>query len=100
LSCEINSIVVSKDVQDDVVCISLKELSYLRYINIKIFFIIIDYIMIKTAATEPDSIVETPEERRKRFLLEFERPFKCEKCNERFKKKKYLREHKSEVHSY
>ena len=52
--------------------------------------------MIKTAPTEPDSIVETPEERRKRFLLEFERPFKCEKCNERFKKKKYLREHKSE----
>jgi uncharacterized Zn-finger protein len=47
-----------------------------------------------------DSMVETPEERRKRFLLEFERPFKCEKCNERFKKKKYLREHKSEVHSY
>ncbi|HZE77533.1 MAG TPA: hypothetical protein VE089_03190 [Nitrososphaeraceae archaeon] len=47
-----------------------------------------------------DSTVETPEERRKRFLLEFERPFKCEKCNERFKKKKYLREHKSEAHSY
>jgi hypothetical protein len=45
-------------------------------------------------------IIETPEERRRRFLLEFERPFKCEKCDERFKKKKYLREHKAEVHSY
>ena len=30
-------------------------------------------------------IIETPEERRRRFLLEFERPFKCEKCDERFK---------------
>jgi uncharacterized Zn-finger protein len=55
--------------------------------------------MIKTIATAPNP-VETPEERKKRFLLEFEKPFKCEKCNERFKKKKYLREHKSEVHSY
>jgi uncharacterized Zn-finger protein len=44
--------------------------------------------------------VETPQERRERFLLEFEKPFKCEKCNERFKKKKYLREHKTEAHSY
>jgi uncharacterized Zn-finger protein len=44
--------------------------------------------------------METHEERRIRFLLEFEKPFKCEKCNERFKKKKYLREHKTEVHSY
>ena len=26
------------------------------------------------------------------FLKEFEKPFKCEKCNERFKKKKCLRE--------
>jgi uncharacterized Zn-finger protein len=56
-------------------------------------------VMIKTVATAPNPI-ETPEERKKRFLLEFEKPFKCEKCNERFKKKKYLREHKSEVHSY
>ena len=46
------------------------------------------------------ALMETPEERRRRFLLEFEEPFKCEKCNERFKKKKYLREHKTEVHSY
>lgn len=43
---------------------------------------------------------ETPEQRRERFLLEFENPFKCEKCNQRFKKKKYLVEHKNEVHSY
>jgi uncharacterized Zn-finger protein len=52
--------------------------------------------------TESNPIVESPEERKKRFLLEFEMPFKCEKCNERFKKKKYLREHKSDadVHSY
>ncbi len=56
--------------------------------------------MIKTADTKTDPITETPEERRKRFLLEFEKPFKCEKCNERFKKKKYLREHKTQVHSY
>lgn len=47
-----------------------------------------------------NSTVETPQERRERFLLEFEKPFKCEKCNERFKKKKYLREHKAEAHSY
>jgi len=46
--------------------------------------------MIKTVATEPNSSIETPDERKKRFLLEFEKPFKCEKCNERFKKKKYL----------
>ena len=44
--------------------------------------------------------MSTPQERRERFLLEFEKPFKCEKCNERFKKKKYLREHKTEAHSY
>ncbi|HEY7080554.1 MAG TPA: hypothetical protein VH500_12690 [Nitrososphaeraceae archaeon] len=43
---------------------------------------------------------ETPKQRRERFLLEFENPFKCEKCNQRFKKKKDLREHKNEVHSY
>lgn len=50
--------------------------------------------------SQTKTIIETPEERRRRFLLEFERPFKCEKCDERFKKKKYLREHKAEVHSY
>ena len=50
--------------------------------------------------TDLKMVVETPEERRKRFLIEFEKPFKCEKCNERFKKKKYLKEHKIEVHSY
>ena len=55
--------------------------------------------MINSAESEPESIIETPEERRERFLLEFEKPFKCEKCNERFKKKKYLREHKAEIHS-
>jgi uncharacterized Zn-finger protein len=60
----------------------------------------ISIIMIKSHAGNPDSVVDSPEERRRRFLEEFEKPFKCEKCNERFKKKKYLREHKSEVHSY
>lgn len=51
--------------------------------------------------TDPKSEnLETPQEKRKRFLLEFEEPFKCEKCHERFKKKKYLREHKSQIHSY
>jgi hypothetical protein len=49
---------------------------------------------------ELDSLVEEPEEKRARFLLEFENPFKCEKCGERFRKKKQLREHKEEVHSY
>lgn len=34
-----------------------------------------------------DQIIESPEERKERFLLEFEKPFKCEKCNMRFKKK-------------
>jgi uncharacterized Zn-finger protein len=56
--------------------------------------------MIKTADTKSDPVIESPEERRERFIMEFERPFKCEKCSERFKKKKYLREHKSQVHSY
>ncbi len=50
--------------------------------------------------SQTNTIIETLEERRRRFLLEFERPFKCEKCDERFKKKKYLREHKAEVHAY
>ena len=45
-------------------------------------------------------VIDSPEERRRKFLEEFEKPFKCEKCNERFKKKKYLREHKSQIHSY
>ncbi|MFY9799113.1 MAG: C2H2-type zinc finger protein [Candidatus Nitrosopolaris sp.] len=40
------------------------------------------------------------QERRARFLLEFENPFKCEKCGERFKRKKHLQEHKDESHSY
>jgi hypothetical protein len=47
-----------------------------------------------------NSLVEEPGEKRARFLLEFENPFKCEKCGERFRKKKQLREHKEEVHSY
>jgi uncharacterized Zn-finger protein len=49
---------------------------------------------------KPNQVIETAEERKQRFLLEFDQPFKCDKCNERFKKKKYLREHKAEVHSY
>ena len=49
---------------------------------------------------EFNQMIETSEERKKRFLLEFDLPFKCDKCNERFKKKKYLRDHKAEVHSY
>jgi uncharacterized Zn-finger protein len=56
--------------------------------------------MIKTAEARSNSIVESPQEKRERFLLEFEKPFRCEKCDERFKKKKYLREHKAQVHSY
>ena len=49
---------------------------------------------------KPNQVIETAEERKQRFLLEFDQPFKCDKCNERFKKKKYLREHKGEVHAY
>jgi uncharacterized Zn-finger protein len=56
--------------------------------------------MSNTSDISSNPIVETPQERRLRFLLEFEKPFKCEKCNERFKKKKYLHEHKTEAHSY
>jgi uncharacterized Zn-finger protein len=55
---------------------------------------------INDSANESSSILETPEEKKRRFLIEFENPFKCDKCNERFKTKKYLREHKSEVHAY
>ncbi|HKZ62014.1 MAG TPA: hypothetical protein VJZ68_06335 [Nitrososphaera sp.] len=35
-------------------------------------------------------VIDWPEERRRQFLEEFEKPFKRERCNERFKKKKYL----------
>jgi len=55
--------------------------------------------MIKAANAESEDLGK-PQEKRKRFLLEFEKPFKCEKCHERFKKKKYLCEHKSQIHSY
>ena len=57
-------------------------------------------IMNNSPNPESNQVIETPEERKQRFLLEFDKPFKCDKCNERFKKKKYLREHKAEVHSY
>ena len=57
-------------------------------------------LMGNTPDISSNPIIESPQERRERFLLEFEKPFKCEKCNERFKKKKYLREHKTEAHSY
>jgi len=49
---------------------------------------------------DSNSLVDDPTERTKRFVLEFEKPYKCDKCDERFKKKKYLREHKADVHSY
>jgi hypothetical protein len=49
---------------------------------------------------DSNSLVDDPTERTKRFVLEFEKPYKCDKCNERFRKKKYLREHKADVHSY
>jgi len=45
-------------------------------------------------------VIDFPEERSRQFLEEFEKLFKCEKCNELLEKKKYLREHKSEVHSF
>jgi hypothetical protein len=49
---------------------------------------------------DSNSLVDDPTERTKRFVLEFEKPYKCDKCDERFRKKKYLREHKADVHSY
>jgi hypothetical protein len=49
---------------------------------------------------DTNNLVDDPTERTKRFVLEFEKPYKCDKCDERFRKKKYLREHKAEVHSY
>jgi hypothetical protein len=49
---------------------------------------------------DSNSLVDDPTERTKRFVLEFEKPYKCNKCDERFRKKKYLREHKADVHSY
>jgi hypothetical protein len=49
---------------------------------------------------DSNSLVDDPTERTKRFVLEFEKPYKCDKCGERFRKKKYLREHKADVHSY
>jgi hypothetical protein len=49
---------------------------------------------------DSNSMVEDPEERRAHFILEFENPFKCGNCGERFRQKKQLREHKKEVHSY
>ncbi len=55
---------------------------------------------VDSSSNESSSIMESPEEKKRRFLIEFENPFKCDKCNERFKKKKYLREHKAEVHAY
>lgn len=56
--------------------------------------------LIQLMNKDSNSLVDDPTERTKRFVLEFEKPYKCDKCDERFKKKKYLREHKADVHSY
>jgi hypothetical protein len=53
-----------------------------------------------SSVSESSSMLESPEEKKRRFLIEFENPFKCDKCSERFRKKKYLKEHKSETHAY
>ena len=44
-----------------------------------------------TSANESSSVFESPEEKKKRFLMEFENPFKCDKCSERFKKEKIFK---------
>jgi hypothetical protein len=36
---------------------------------------------------------EEQEQRKTRFLLEYDNPFMCIKCGERFKMKKHLKEH-------
>jgi len=56
--------------------------------------------IITTIQLDSKSLVEDPQERRARFLLEFENPFKCEKCGNRFRRKRNLQEHKEDVHSY
>jgi hypothetical protein len=56
--------------------------------------------IITTLQLDSKSLIEDPQERRARFLLEFENPFKCEKCGERFRRKRYSQEHKEGVHSY
>ena len=43
---------------------------------------------------------DSPQERRAKFILEYENPFKCEKCGARFREKQKFKEHKSEFHSY
>ncbi|MFY9870090.1 MAG: hypothetical protein WAK17_10260 [Candidatus Nitrosopolaris sp.] len=43
---------------------------------------------------------EEQQQRRVRFLLEFDSPYKCVKCGGRFRMKKHLKEHKEEIHSY
>ena len=43
---------------------------------------------LNSSANESSSILESPEEKKRRFLIEFENPYKCDKCNERFKKEK------------
>jgi hypothetical protein len=56
--------------------------------------------IITTIQLDSKGLVEDPQERRALFLLEFEHPFKCEKCGERFRRKRYLQQHKVDVHSY
>jgi hypothetical protein len=43
--------------------------------------------IITTMQLDSKSLVEDPQERRARFLLEFENPFKCENCGETLKEK-------------
>ena len=45
-------------------------------------------------------MIKNKKTKEKTSVINFENPFKCDKCSERFKKKKYLREHKAEVHAY
>lgn len=57
--------------------------------------------MTENNSNNPKSLTtEEKEEKKRKFLYEFENPYKCSKCNERFKKKKILKEHKEMMHAY
>jgi uncharacterized C2H2 Zn-finger protein len=47
---------------------------------------------------ESNSLVDELQQRREQFLLEWEKPLKCEKCGARFRLRHKFEEHKNEFH--